>query len=136
MGVGLASVFMLPWGLLADVVDFAEFRHRERREAALFAAFLVIVKASAVASVGFIGWAMAELHYVPGVKQSLPVQTGVQFLALGMPFLGSLMSVSLICFLPITHRRHGLVLKQLERRRSELSRSMGLTRSAARDLPA
>ncbi|MDZ4328933.1 MAG: MFS transporter, partial [Pseudomonas sp.] len=37
IGVGFAGVFMLPWSILADFVDFAEFRHRERREAAAFA---------------------------------------------------------------------------------------------------
>lgn len=117
IGVGLASVFMLPWGLLADVVDFAEYRHRERREVALFAAFLVVIKASGIASIAFIGWAMAELHYLPGVTQPPTTQLGVKLLAFGIPFLGSLLSIILMAVLPITHWRHRMVLRQLERRR-------------------
>src|ERR1035437_4257958 len=56
IGVGLAGVYMLPWGILADIVDFAEFAHRERRETAAFASILVILKASGAASVATISW--------------------------------------------------------------------------------
>jgi GPH family glycoside/pentoside/hexuronide:cation symporter len=117
IGVGLASVYMLPWGLLADVVDFAEYRHRQRREAALFAVFLVIIKASGVASVSFVGWAMAKMHYIPGVTQSAAFHSGVQLLAYGIPFLGSLLAILLMMALPISHHRHAVILRQLNRRK-------------------
>ncbi len=117
IGLGLASVFMFPWGLLADVVDFAEYRHGERRETALFAAFLVVIKASGAASVAFVGWVMAEVHYTAGMTQAPATQLGVKLLAYGLPLLGSVLSIILVSVLPITHAKHKQLLLQLERRR-------------------
>jgi GPH family glycoside/pentoside/hexuronide:cation symporter len=117
IGMGLASVFMLPMSLLADVVDFAEYHHRERREPALFAAYWVLIKASGVGSLSFCAWVMADLHYIPGVTQAPMVLNGVKILAYGVPLIGSILSIILVTKLPINHRRHALVLKRLERRR-------------------
>jgi GPH family glycoside/pentoside/hexuronide:cation symporter len=116
IGMGLASVFMLPLGLLADVVDFSEYRHRERREPALFAAYLVLIKASGVASLSFCAWVMAYLHYIPGVIQTPMTISGVKMLAYGVPLIASFLSIILVTKIPIGHRRHVLVLKALERR--------------------
>jgi GPH family glycoside/pentoside/hexuronide:cation symporter len=133
IGLGLAGVFMLPWGILADVVDFAEFRHRERREAATFALILVILKAGGAASAGVIGWTLGQLGYTPGAQQTWAVLVGMKALACGVPIIGGLVAILVLSRLSVGHRPHARVLRALNARRLRAdqgsSGSRGSTRS-------
>ena len=115
IGVGFGGVFMLPWGILADITDFAAFRHRERRETATFAAILVILKAGGVASLAVIGWTLGRLGYVPGVAQSESVILGMKLLAFGVPMLGSLIAILVLRRLAIGHVAHARVVRANQR---------------------
>ncbi len=136
-GVGLAGVFMLPWGILADIIDFSEFRHRERRETASFALILVVIKASGAASVGLTGWLLSRLGYVPGIQQPTAVLIGMKAIAFGIPVLGSIASIATLTRLSIGHRAHARVLRVLGTRRRRTAQgssgSIGSTRSDARE---
>lgn len=116
IGFGLASVFMLPWGLLADAVDVVEWRHSRRFETGLFAFYLVLVKASGAASISLIGWTLGWLGYAPGQPQSVPVQAGMLGLGLGIPLAGSLAAMLLMRRFDLSHDRHGRLLRLLNRR--------------------
>lgn len=115
-GFGLAGVFMLPWGLLADTVDFVAWRHGRRLETGLFAGYLVAVKASGAASTALIGWLLGWLGYVPGIGQTSAVEAGMLALGLGVPLAGSLAAVVLLRRFDIGHDRHGRVVAALSRR--------------------
>jgi GPH family glycoside/pentoside/hexuronide:cation symporter len=117
-GVGLAGVFMLPWGIVADIIDFAEFRHRERRETATFAAVLVIIKAGGAASVGAVGWALGRLGYVAGAHQPEAVLTAMKGIAFGVPIIGSLAAILVLSRLSVGHRAHARTLRALTARRA------------------
>jgi GPH family glycoside/pentoside/hexuronide:cation symporter len=115
IGFGLASVFMLPWGLLADAVDVVEWRGGRRFETGLFAYYLVVVKASGAASTSLIGWTLGGLGYVPGTAQTAEVQAGMLGLGLGVPLVGSLAAILLLRRFDLGHARHGRLLAALER---------------------
>ena len=115
IGVGFGGVFMLPWGILADITDFAAFRHRERRETATFATILVILKAGGVASLAVIGAILGWLGYVPGVPQSASVMLGMKLLAFGVPLLGSSIAILVLRRLAIGHRMHARVVRANKR---------------------
>lgn len=117
VGFGLASIFMLPWGLLADAVDAVEWRHGRRFETGLFAFYLVVVKASGAASISLIGWTLGGLGYVPGQPQTVPVQVGMLGLGLGVPLAGSLAAILLMRRFDLGHVRHGRLVGLLNRRR-------------------
>ena len=111
IGIGFAGVFMLPWGILADITDFAEFRHGERRETATFATILVILKAGSAASLATVGWMLEHLGYVAGVAQPESVIQGMKLLAYGVPILGSLVAILTLRRLAIGHQAHARVLR-------------------------
>jgi GPH family glycoside/pentoside/hexuronide:cation symporter len=115
IGIGFAGVFMLPWGILADITDFAEFRHGERRETATFATILVILKAGGAASLATVGWTLERLGYVPGVAQADSVIQGMKLLAYGIPILGSLVAILTLRHLAIGHRAHARVVRANQR---------------------
>nr|WP_278984940.1 MFS transporter [Sphingobium yanoikuyae] len=113
IGVGLASMFMLPWGLLADAVDVVEWRHGRRFETGLFAFYLVVVKASGAAFSSLTGWTLGLLGYVPGQAQTAAVQAGMLGLGLGVPVLGSLCAILLMRRFDLGHARHARLLAAL-----------------------
>ena len=118
MGIALLGVYMLPWGILPDVVDFCELRQGFRQETSLVALFLVVHKASGAASSGLIGWVLATTGYVPGAQQSHLVVSAIVFLAFGIPLTGALAAIATLLPLNIGHRRHAAVIRKLAFRRS------------------
>ncbi len=131
MGFGLSCVFMLPWGLLANSVDFVALRHGRRFETGLFAFYLVVVKASGAASSVVIGLALGWLGYVPDAEQAADVKAGMLALGLGVPVLGSLAAVVLLARMGMGHERHERVLAALAAHRA--TRWFSPARSRSRD---
>jgi len=111
IGIGYGGVFMLPWGILADIIDFAQFRHRERRETATFATILVILKAGGAASLAAIGWTLGALGYVPGMGQPASVIEGMKLLAFGVPLLGSVIAILTLRRFAVGHQMHARVVR-------------------------
>lgn len=123
-GIGLAGVFMLPWGILADIIDFAEFRYRERRETIAFAIMLVLLKGGGAAALATVGWTLAALGYVPGTAQAPEVVLGMNALAFGMPVLGAVVAIAVLLCLDIGHVRHARVRWVNSERQRRSTRSM------------
>jgi len=113
IGFGLASVFMLPWGLLADAVDIIEWRHRRRFETGLFAFYLILVKASGAGATAMIGWVLNALGYVPGAVQPTGVRLGMLVLGLAVPLAGALLAMLLLKRFTLDHGRHARLLRAL-----------------------
>nr|WP_314466560.1 MFS transporter [uncultured Novosphingobium sp.] len=113
IGIAFTCVFMLPWGLLADTVDFVAWKRGRRYETGLFAFYLVIVKAGGAAANGAIGWCLGSLGYTPGAEQSALVRAGILTLGLGVPIAGSLAAVLLLRRFDIGHARHARLLSAL-----------------------
>lgn len=113
MGVALLGVYMLPWGILPDVVDFCELRQGFRQETTIFAMFLVVHKASGAASSGLIGWVLATTGYVAGAEQSPLVVNAIVFLAFGIPIAGTLAAIATLLPLNIGHHRHAAAMRKL-----------------------
>lgn len=128
IGFGFASVFMLPWGLLADAVDVVEWRHGRRFETGLFAFYLVLVKASGAASTAMIGGVLNLLGYVPGVAQSETVRLGMVALGLGVPLVGAVLAMLLLRRFTLDHARHARLLHALTRRQGAAEPVSGLKR--------
>ncbi len=113
MGVAILGIYMLPWSILPDIVDFCELRQGFRQETTFFAMFLVLHKASGAASSGLIGWVLAITGYVPGAPQSPLVVSAIVFLAFGIPIIGALAAIATLLPLDIGHRRHAAVVRKL-----------------------
>ncbi|HEY2402127.1 MAG TPA: MFS transporter [Steroidobacteraceae bacterium] len=118
MGIALLGVYMLPWGILPDVVDFCELRQGYRQETTCFAVFLVVHKASGAAASGLIGWVLAITGYAPGAQQSHPVVGAIGFLSFGVPIIGALVAIATLLPLNIGHRRHAAAIRKLAFRNS------------------
>lgn len=132
IGFGFASVFMLPWGLLADAVDVVEWRHGRRFETGLFAFYLVAVKASGAASTAMIGGVLNLLGYVPGAVQPGIVRIGMVALGLGVPLAGAALALLLLRRFTLDHGRHARLLRAIARRQGATEPVSGLKRGLAK----
>ena len=132
IGFGFASVFMLPWGLLADAVDVVEWRHGRRFETGLFAFYLVLVKASGAASTAMIGGALNLLGYVPGADQPEAVRLGMVALGLGVPLVGAVLAMWLLRRFTLDHARHASLMRALGRRQGTAEPVSGLKRGLSK----
>lgn len=112
-GIALSCVFMLPWSLLANTVDFAALRHGRRFETGLFALYLVVVKSSGAASAVLIGLVLGWLGYLPNIVQGAAVKAGMIALGLGLPMLGSTIAIAILLRMKMSHERHDRVLAAL-----------------------
>ncbi|WP_395407235.1 MFS transporter [Pseudoduganella sp. UC29_106] len=121
IGIGFAGVFMLPWGILADIIDFSEFLHRERRETVWFSTVLVLLKCGGAAALATIGWVLGELGYTPGAPQADPVMLGMKALAFGVPVAGSVAAIMVLRRVQIGHALHARVRSVNQRRRDRTS---------------
>lgn len=118
IGIGFAGVFMLPWGILADIIDFSEFHHRERRETVSFAAILVLLKCGGAAALAAIGWVLGTLGYAPGAIQPEAVMLGMKALTFGVPAAGSALAILILRRLHIGHELHARIRGVNQRRRA------------------
>ena len=116
LGIGQTSVFMLPWGILADVVDMIEWRYGRRYEAGIFAFYLVVVKASGAACSALIGFALEWSGYAPQIAQNGTVKATMLGLGLGLPLTGALIAMAVSGRLRIDHAAHARVVAALGRR--------------------
>lgn len=122
IGFGFASVYMLPWGLLADAVDIVHWRHGRRFEIGLFAFYLVVVKASGAAATAMIGWALGWLGYSPDSPQTAAVQAAMLGLGLGVPIAGCLGAILLMRRFEVSHACHARLISALAYRNRRASR--------------
>lgn len=116
LGLAQTAIYMLPWGMLADVVDAVEWRWRRRFEAGLFAVFLVVVKSCGSASAAVIGYVLGLVGYVPGARQTPGAQDAIMALGIGLPMAGSLLAILLLYRFRLGHELHARLRRTLVRR--------------------
>jgi melibiose permease len=73
--------------MLADVVDYGEYKTGRRSESIIFSVQTMLVKSAGALSGFFIGISLTLIGYVPNVAQSAETIFGLRFLMVGMPVL-------------------------------------------------
>jgi Na+/melibiose symporter-like transporter len=115
---GYAVVDMMPWSMLADVVDEDELRTGERREGIYFGFFTFLRKLG-----GAVGVALAFLvldvvgFEQGGGPQSPGVLLTIRSLTAGAPAVFVLLAAWVALGYPIGRARHAEILRELEARR-------------------
>ncbi|PSW21308.1 melibiose:sodium transporter MelB [Photobacterium sanctipauli] len=93
-GVGIANA--LQTVMLADVVDYGEYKTGRRSESVIFSVQTMLVKFAGAAGGFIVGVGLSVIGYVPNVEQSESTIMGLQFLMVGVPAV--LMAISGIVY--------------------------------------
>ncbi|MFI3210491.1 MAG: melibiose:sodium transporter MelB [Peptostreptococcaceae bacterium] len=90
-GLLLASTTVM----LADVVDYGEFKLGTRNESIVFSVQTLLVKTASAVSGWLVGVGLSVVGYVPDVPQSESAIMGIRFLMIGAPIIFAIIMVIL-----------------------------------------
>jgi len=90
--------------MLADVVDYGEYKTGQRSESIIFSVQTMLVKFAGALSGFFIGIGLSMIGYVPNVEQSESTILGLRFMMIGTPLVLILLSVWIY---KMQYRLHG-----------------------------
>lgn len=117
-GAATVGVLMIPWALLADVIDLDHHRDGERREPQSFAAYLIALKAGGGLGTLALGWALSFAGHGDPDASRASVAGAIQWIAYGAPAAGGLIIAILASGLGVTHARHAAAAAQVGGRAS------------------
>jgi len=113
-GVGLSTVYLCPWAMIPDTVEYSEWKTGMRREGVLYG-FFYFAQKLAVAFAGFIcGIGLDIAGYIPNVIQSQSSINGIRVLTTFIPIIIILAGMTVIAFYPIDADFHRKILIEIE----------------------
>jgi sugar (glycoside-pentoside-hexuronide) transporter len=116
-GLSAAGGQVLGLSILADAVDFDEWRSGERREALHYAAINIARKLSFASLSALVGVAMQQIGYVPRAVQSAETVRGLAWLYAGIPAVALLIAMALLGALRLGEGEHARIRAELDARR-------------------
>jgi GPH family glycoside/pentoside/hexuronide:cation symporter len=116
-GVSLIAMWILSWGLIADVVEVDEWQTGQRREGLHFGFAHFVQKIGAATTFAVSGSTLAAFGYVPKVEQTDTALLGIRLTCSVFTALPTLLAVILCWFHPMTGRRHRCLREALAARR-------------------
>ncbi len=113
-GVGLSTVYLSPWSMIPDTVEYSEWKLGSRREGTLYGVFYFAQKL-AVALAGFIcGRGLSISGYVPNTVQTPGAEMGIRILMVFVPVFMIFAALLVIRFYTIKAGFHEQMLKEIE----------------------
>ena len=130
-GYGVGSMYLYPWSIVADTIEYSQWKTGIRPEGALYGYFTFVFKVGTALSSFIIGIVLSAFRYVPNVEQSASGLEGIRLLLSFIPAVLFLAGIALLSRYPIDGRTHALYV-------DEISRGVhpGTDRTAILSLPA
>ena len=103
--------------LLADTVDYGEYKLGKRNESVTFSCQTLLVKFSSAFCTMLIGWSLTMTGYVPNIAQSAATQMGIRVVSIVIPALFALISMFVfIKFVKLDRKKMEEILSALEKK--------------------
>ena len=115
-GIGLSTVFLSPWAILPDVVEYHHWQTGERREGAIYGLFFLCLKFSA-ALAGFIcGMGLDISGFLPNVAQAPAALMGLRLLMTLVPAGFIIVGIFTFTRFPINEALYRRMLRDMDER--------------------
>ncbi|MEE8166392.1 MAG: MFS transporter, partial [Myxococcota bacterium] len=111
--------------MLADVIDYDEYRSGERKEGAYAAAQGFATKAANTMIILLTGFALQLSGFVPNVEQTPTAKLAISGLLAGVPFFMCLVGAILLSRFRLDSHEHARIRKALGRQPAQGSRNGG-----------
>ena len=118
-GLGIATVYVIPWAMIPDIIEDDELKTGQRREGSYYALVSFFQKLGTGAALWAMGQAFDLMGYITPTGGELATQpdTAVWAIRLFMSIIPALLLLAAIIFAwnyPLSREKHKLLLEQLE----------------------
>lgn len=120
LALGVPLVVYL--GMIADSVDYAEWRTGVRSDSFIFAMNTLVYKLTVAVGVAAVGIILSAVGYVPNVAQTERCLNGINLMMTIIPFAGGVLAIIPMFFYKLDNKRLAEINAELDtRRKVELS---------------
>lgn len=118
LALGTNSFLINFYSMLADTVEYGEWKTGVRCDAILFGFVAFAVKAAVGIGAGLIGFLLAHFGFVANVVQAQSTLDGIKISVTLVPALGILLSIVLMIFYPINAALHQQISSEIAKRKN------------------
>ena len=118
LGLGVAGASVVGPSILADTVDYDEYRSGERKEALHYAAINITRKVAFGAMALLAGLALGWIGFEPNALQDADTEAALRRLFALVPAGALLLAIALLLFFRLDEGEHARIREALDRRQS------------------
>ncbi len=116
-GCGINAFLMTFYAMVADAIDYGEWRHGKRVEAPTFGLVSLANKTSLAIGTWTFALMLEGIGFVANVEQSADTLTGMRKIMALAPVVGFIASAVVIWFFPFTTREHREMVREIRESR-------------------
>jgi len=114
VGVGMSTVYLSPWAMIPDTVEYSQWKTGLRREGILYGCFWFSFKLGTALAGFIVGQGLALVNYIPNIVQSEGTLSAIKLLITVVPLIFILASMALISRYPIDAEMHRKMLDEIK----------------------
>ncbi len=115
MGVGLGFLYVPPFTIVADAIEYGYLQTGERREGSFFGIWTWGFKLGQALAALSMGWILQFMGYVKGVLPQTPsAELGIRLLLGPISAAIFVLAIVVLCFYPITEKRYSEIQAQIK----------------------
>ena len=115
-GLGMSTIYLCPWSMIPDTVEYSEWKTGLRREGILYGAFFFCFKAGAALAGALVGLGLDLSGYQANVAQTARALAGIRILISLVPLGFIVLGVIVIRFYSITAEKHRQIVAEIHAR--------------------
>ena len=112
-GIGMAAIYLSPWSMIPDTVEYSQWRSGLRREGILYGFFFFCFKLGSALAGFVIGTVLDLVGYVPNAAQSASTVLGIRLLMSFIPALLVTAGIAVLLLYPIDREMHRRMLADI-----------------------
>lgn len=116
VGFGMSSHLIYPYAMLADTVEYSEWKTRVRHEGFLYGFYIFGLKLAQAFAGFFSGFILDLFRYAPNVAQTEESLFGIRLLMFLIPCFFIVLAAALLAFYPINSKMHRRMVSEIEQR--------------------
>ena len=114
-GFGIGSMYLYPWSIVADTIEYSQWKTGIRPEGALYGYFTFVFKVGTALSGFIIGIVLELYRYVPNAQQSASGLEGIRMLLSFIPAALFAVGIALLSRYGIDQKTHERYVDEIRR---------------------